>query len=150
MKLNLGCSNSLVSGYINVDIAETPGVVRVDLSVAPWPWADSTIEHIIAHDIIEHLANKIQTMNEIYRVLVPNGTVHIVVPTTDGPGAWQDPTHVSFWNMNSFKYYYHGSEEQRRFAKAYNITAMFRAISSTLHPDQGDGPRAELTLVAVK
>ena len=26
-------------------------------------------------------------------------------PPTDGRGAWQDPTHVSFWNEHSFWYY---------------------------------------------
>ena len=26
-------------------------------------------------------------------------------PSTDGRGAFQDPTHVSFWNSNSFWYY---------------------------------------------
>ena len=29
----------------------------------------------------------------------------IEVPSTDGRGAWQDPTHVSFWNEHSFWYY---------------------------------------------
>ena len=31
--------------------------------------------------------------------------VIIEVPSTDGRGAFQDPTHVSFWNSNSFWYY---------------------------------------------
>jgi len=26
-------------------------------------------------------------------------------PLTDGRGAWQNPTHVSFWNENSFWYW---------------------------------------------
>ena len=28
-----------------------------------------------------------------------------LTPSTDGRGAFQDPTHVSFWNSNSFWYY---------------------------------------------
>ena len=27
------------------------------------------------------------------------------IPSTDGRGAFQDPTHVSYWNENSFLYY---------------------------------------------
>ena len=27
------------------------------------------------------------------------------MPSTDGRGAWCDPTHVSFWNSRSFRYY---------------------------------------------
>lgn len=34
----------------------------------------------------------------------------IEVPSTDGRGAWQDPTHVSFWNENSFWYYTQSSK----------------------------------------
>jgi hypothetical protein len=44
-------------------------------------------------------------MKEIYRVLAPGGWLIAQVPSTDGRGAFQDPTHVSFWNENSFKYY---------------------------------------------
>jgi hypothetical protein len=44
-------------------------------------------------------------MKEIYRCLAPNGWALIEVPSTDGRGAFQDPTHVTFWNSNSFWYY---------------------------------------------
>jgi hypothetical protein len=44
-------------------------------------------------------------MNRAYKALVPGGWMLISVPSTDGRGAFQDPTHVSFWNENSFWYY---------------------------------------------
>jgi len=44
-------------------------------------------------------------MNELYRILVPGGWLLTATPSTDGRGAWQDPSHVSFWNANSFWYY---------------------------------------------
>ncbi len=44
-------------------------------------------------------------MSEIHRVLAPGGWAFIQVPSTDGRGAFQDPTHVSYWNENSFLYY---------------------------------------------
>ncbi len=39
-------------------------------------------------------------MNEIWRICKPGATLDILVPSTDGRGAFQDPTHVSFWNIN--------------------------------------------------
>ncbi|MFM6265385.1 MAG: methyltransferase domain-containing protein, partial [Dolichospermum sp.] len=66
---------------------------------------DHSVDFIKAYDIIEHLPNRIHTMNEIWRILKPGGIVDISVPSTDGRGAFQDPTHVSFWNINSFMYY---------------------------------------------
>ena len=52
-------------------------------------------------------------MAEIHRVLCHGGWAFIEVPSTDGRGAWQDPTHISYWNKNSFFYY--TRREQARF-----------------------------------
>jgi len=128
MKLNLGCSDEHLDGFVNVDVCE-PADVIADLTVT-WPWDDGTVSHIRAWDIIEHLPEPIFTMNEMWRVLEPGGTVEIVVPTTDGRGAWQDPQHVSFWNRNSFFYYTDGKGERERFGKSYGITARFRVLNA--------------------
>ena len=58
-----------------------------------------------ALDAVEHMKDPLNTMKEIYRCLADFGWAIIEVPTTDGRGAFQDPTHVSFWNSNSFWYY---------------------------------------------
>lgn len=138
-KLNLGCSDRHIADYINVDIVE-PADTVADLAQR-WPWEDNSIDEIIAHDIIEHLPNKILTMNEAYRVLRHGGLLKVIVPTTDGPGAWQDPTHISFWCRNSFWYYTHGDAHRERFGKAYGIEARFnvtheqivRSIAGIVH-----------------
>lgn len=145
--LNLGCSDAHESGYLNVDRCE-PADVIVDLSQS-WPWSDSSIDGIRAHDIIEHLPDKIHTMNEAYRVLRHGGTFDIVVPTTDGPGAFQDPTHVSFWNRNSFFYFTNGDAHRERFGKAYGITARFRVVAERLDRPFGVA-KLSITLSAVK
>lgn len=146
--LNLGCSDAHVSGYLNVDRVEPANVV-CDLSAAPWPWADSSVDRIRAHDIIEHLPDKIRTMNEAWRVLKPGAEFEIVVPTTDGPGAWQDPTHVSWWNRNSFMYYTDGDPHRERFGKAYGITARFRVVRERLDIPMGVH-KLTIVLAAVK
>lgn len=82
---------------------------------------DNSVGHIHAQDFLEHIphchssscshnyGNKpicvVGMMNEIWRVLAPNGWFTSSTPSTDGRGAFQDPTHVSFWNPNSFWYY---------------------------------------------
>jgi SAM-dependent methyltransferase len=60
---------------------------------------------INASHLLEHLRDPLHIMKEIHRVLVDGGWAFIEVPSTDGRGAWQDPTHVSYWNENSFWYY---------------------------------------------
>jgi hypothetical protein len=147
-RLNLGCCDALLPEYVNVDIVERPGIVAADLR-QPWPWSDGSVDHVRAWDIIEHLPDKIFTMNELWRVLRPGGTAEIVVPTTDGTGAFQDPTHVSFWNRRSFLYYEAGNPYRDRFATSYGITARFRVMSERTEPSV-DGPRLTIQLQAVK
>lgn len=147
MKLNLGCCDNHLEGYINVDRCP-PADQIVDLA-GPWPWPDNSIEYILAQDVIEHLPDKIHTMNSIWRVLEPGGTVWIEVPTTDGPGAWQDPTHCSYWNRNSFWYYTVGNPHYERFHKHYGIAGGFNVVGETMTWVDGI-PKLSILLEAVK
>ena len=147
MKLNLGCSDDVRPGWINVD-RYPPADQIVDLEQL-WPWSDSSIDEILAQDIIEHLYDKIHTMNELWRVLKPGGKVEIQVPTTDGTGAFQDPTHISYWNRRSFLYYEKGCPYRERFAEAYGIKAAFRVIDEHVR-SSSDGPKLTIVLLAVK
>lgn len=70
-----------------------------------WKLKDDSVGLLRAHDIVEHLRDPIHTMNEAWRVLAHGGVFDVLVPSTDGAGAWCDPTHVSFWNKRSFRYY---------------------------------------------
>lgn len=47
----------------------------------------------------------IHFMNEAWRVLKPGGALKALIPSTDGRGWAQDPTHVSYWNENSILYF---------------------------------------------
>ncbi len=148
VKLNLGCCDALLPGFVNVDRVPAPGVEVVDLAKV-WPWPDGSVEMVRAWDVIEHLPDKILTMNETWRVLRPGGRVEIAVPTTDGPGAFQDPTHVSFWNRRSFLYYEAGNPYRERFAGHYGIRAKFKVVSEKITKSL-DGPRLTIVLEAVK
>jgi len=71
----------------------------------PWPLPDNSVGVIRAFDALEHLRDPVHTMNEAWRVLAPGGFLLTHTPSTDGRGAFCDPTHVSFWNHLSFRYY---------------------------------------------
>lgn len=136
MRLNLGACDDHRPGYINVDRWIPPRFIgsadyqQWDLSVTPWPWADSSVDEIFARDVFEHLPSKLATMNEAHRVLRSGGRLRLIVPTVQGYGAFQDPTHVSFWTPNDLKYYTAGVAERVRFGEAYGINAAFKVLSS--------------------
>jgi hypothetical protein len=90
-------------GYMSVDLRDTADVVA-DLNDGI-PLADNSVGVLNASHILEHLHDKHKIMSEIHRVLAPGGWAFIEVPSTDGRGAFQDPTHVSYWNENCFLYY---------------------------------------------
>jgi len=87
---------------INIDLEE--GNLKHDLNDGI-PLPDNSVGVIWASHIIEHLHDKHKIMKEMHRVLADGGWCFIEVPSTDGRGAFQDPTHVSYWNENSFWYY---------------------------------------------
>ena len=107
IRLNLGCGYRKKKGYLNIDNRE---IVQPDLLcdvVGGLPFDDCSVDEVMAQDFLEHIpiGNVVPLIEEIYRVLKPNGKFISLTPSTDGRGAFQDPTHVSFWNKNSWLYY---------------------------------------------
>ena len=90
-------------GYTTVDLRNTADCVCDLNNGIPLP--DNSVGVLNASHILEHLQDKTKIMGEIHRVLAHGGWAFIEVPSTDGRGAFQDPTHVSYWNENSFLYY---------------------------------------------
>jgi O-antigen biosynthesis protein len=105
LTLDLGAAHGHPAGYIGVDRFPVEGVDIVAELPNPLPLADSSVGVIRAVDFLEHVADKVALINEIYRLLAPGGMLLSQTPSTDGRGAFQDPTHVSFYNENSFWYY---------------------------------------------
>ena len=130
VKVDLCCGASKPKGFIGVDLFGGRGVdIVADLN-GRFPFDDNSVDVVRAHDAIEHLPDRIHTMNEIWRICKPNALVDIFVPSTDGRGAFQDPTHVSFWNINSFVYYsvnhpnYYGLCKRYGFLGGFKIEAI--------------------------
>ncbi len=103
----MGCGGRHVEGYINIDIEERHNPDLVCDIEKGLPYEDDSMEEIRAFDFLEHINpdKVIFVMQEIHRVLKPEGIFHFFVPSTDGRGAFQDPYHVSRWNINNFLYY---------------------------------------------
>jgi len=110
--IDLGASKSPRLGWVSCDIRDDAAIVH-DLRVTPWPWADNSVQAFRANDLLEHLPDKQATMKEIWRCLAPGGWLLAETPSTDGRGAFMDPTHVSYWNEPAFWYWIR--DEQAHF-----------------------------------
>lgn len=121
IRLDLGCGSNKTFGFQGVDILPLAGVDHVlDFRKEGLKkFKESSVDMIRATDFIELIEDKVFILEQLYRALKHNGTVNIQVPSTDGRGAFQDPTHVSYWNENSFYDMYMNGE--LRYGANYNF-----------------------------
>ena len=102
LKIDLCGGFNSPEGYKSIDMRNAE--IIHDLN-NPWPFKNGEVGLVRAHDALEHLKDPIHVMKEAYRCLCPMGWFLTQTPSTDGRGAFQDPTHITFWNSNSFWYY---------------------------------------------
>lgn len=124
LKLDLACGQSPREGFEGVDLYSKDAKHKVDLFRFPWPWATSSVDELNSSHFIEHipmtyLCKKhgheqlpcegapdlfFAFFDECYRILKPQGKMHIVVPTCRSERAFQDPTHRRFIAQATFFY----------------------------------------------
>lgn len=79
MKLNLGCEDKILDGYVNVDIVDRVGNVTWDLNVIPYPFEDNSIDHILFSHTLPFLDNPIKVMQECHRICKNGAIINISV-----------------------------------------------------------------------
>ena len=105
LKLDLCCSSRKPEGFFGIDIFPFPDVDKIYNLNDGIPLEDNSCMEIRGHDAIEHIFDGLKIMKEIWRVSIDGALIDILVPSTDGRGAWQDLSHRSYWNQNSFGYW---------------------------------------------
>ena len=99
LKLNLGCGQNKLPGFVNVDKAERCAPDRVvDLERFPWPFEDDSVGEVVLRHTLEHLGATpdiyLGIFKELYRVCAKDATVTIAVPHPRSDDFLNDPTHV--------------------------------------------------------
>jgi len=85
-KLNLGCGERHIDGYINIDFKKSPAVDRVlDINNLDKEYHEYSLDVIYASHVIEHFKrdNGNNILKQIYKVLKPSGIFRIAVPDWD-------------------------------------------------------------------
>ena len=156
MKVNLGSGPIRYEGFINIDASShvNPDIVcNIEEGIL---LEDSTVSVMRANMILEHVSDIIFVMNEIWRVLRPDGVIHIIVPHETSAMAWGDPTHKRVFNEESFGYFcskwhggINGKSNHYRVHKEYGIMCNFEMISQDVHLDRRSG-HMKTSLRAIK
>lgn len=97
MKVNLGCGNRKIKDYVNVDLFGSPDV-KHNLDIAPYPFKDNSVDHIICMHCLEHLKEPELFFSEVKRILKVGGIIQITVPHRDGKLAYSTFGHRGFYH----------------------------------------------------
>lgn len=100
--LNLGCGADYMDGAINVDRFASKVDVRHDLDQTPYPFPDDEFDEIRCMNIIEHLENILEVMQELHRIGRPGCRVIIRVPHFRSACLYEDITHRRGFAWRSF------------------------------------------------
>jgi O-antigen biosynthesis protein len=108
-KIDLGGTIDPRPGYETLNYRDADIIANLN---ERWPFEDGEVGVIHSSHTLNKIQDKQFAMSEIHRVLDNGAWAFIEVPSTDGRGAFQDPTHVSYWNENSFLYYTRRAQAQ--------------------------------------
>lgn len=88
--LDVGCRNAVLRKYLDdsvkyygIDIEpEVDFVQKVNVSMDKFPFESNFFDYVIISEVLEHLDNQHHCLNEIYRVLKPEGILIGTVPNS--------------------------------------------------------------------
>ena len=151
LAIDLGAAHNKPEGYLGVDQYDGSGVDIVTDLTRGIDLPDGSVGVIRAVDFLEHIPDKIAIFNELYRLLAPDGMLLSLTPSTDGRGAFQDPTHVAFYNENSF--WYVTDEAYARYVPQlrcrFQVSRLVTYFPSAWH-EEHNIPYVSANLIAIK
>jgi len=130
LKLNLGCGEKRLPGYVNCDrLPQAPADRHFDLNQFPYPFPDESADEVLMDNVLEHLDDIPAVMAEVHRILRPGGLFRIYVPYGKSDWAMQDPTHKHFFTERSMDYFTEGHPY------SFYVPFRFRLLQARLYGD---------------
>src|SRR5437762_3255432 len=109
LKINLGCGLRYLADYVNCDVlTHLQADKYFDLNNPPYPFEPDSADEIYMDNVLEHLSDVVQVMEELHRILKVGGRLRILVPYGKTDWALQDPTHKHYFTENSLNYFVEG------------------------------------------
>jgi SAM-dependent methyltransferase len=108
---------------------------QANITLNPIPFDDNSFDSVSAFDFIEHVPRQavmggqivlpfMNLMDEVWRVLKPDGLFYAVTPAFPAPEAFQDPTHVNIITEKTHEYFC----GQDAYGRNYGFKGDFEAI----------------------
>lgn len=143
------------------DSVDSDSMRRADLTVQQIPFPGASFDYVTAFDFLEHVPRVlwvgaetrfcfIELMNEVYRVLKPQGIFLSLTPAVPSQATFSDPTHVNHITAATFPVYFSDYVNDFPAAVSYGFVGNFHCLSqgwigghlaSLLRKDQDKGQR---------
>jgi len=148
LRLDLACGKAKREGFIGIDHKNLSSQYKVgefkqvDLEQYPWPFEDNSVYEIHCSHYVEHVTDLKAFMEEVYRILMPKGSISMQGPYWANVRCWQDFTHKRALTDNTMKYF------DQTWLKAnglehYDVKADFESINTVYMFSEEWKPRAD-------
>jgi len=109
IRLDLGCGRAKQEGFVGVDRFPLPGVDIVADLARPLPFRSDSVDLVVALHGLEHVANLIATMQEVYRVCRDGARICIVAPYFEQKLNLANPYHLQAFNEHTPRFWTNAS-----------------------------------------
>lgn len=143
IRLNLGCGQMRLSGFVGVD--NNPNATAADvvhnLNSLPYPFDDSSVREVLINHVLEHLNDPIKVLIELYRICDDGARISVKSPHFSCN--WLHPGHRSAISTMLFDYFNQSSSD-------FYGNCCFKVNSVRLRWLKPDGPHGWLPNVLGK
>ena len=110
-KLNIGCGNAPMEGFINVDIGNCNKDMYMDVT-KPLPFPDECFTEISAQHVMEHIPKESfwDVFRELHRVMRKGCCFSFCVPHAGSDNYWTDPTHSMPYTVRTMDFLIKGKQ----------------------------------------
>jgi SAM-dependent methyltransferase len=124
--LDVGCGTNKWPGAVGLDISpDTDADVVHDLDSFPYPFEDSSFDHVLMQDVLEHVREPIRVVDELHRICRPGARIQLRTPHFSSMLAYSDPTHRHYFSAEAIR-----SLAEPRFA--HYTTVRLRVVHVTI------------------
>lgn len=128
MKLNIGCGNKEIDGYIGVDKFPCAAAKYIcDIENEKLPFDDDSVDGIILDNVIEHFYDIPAVIKELNRVSKKGAIIKIITPHFSSLASWIDPTHIHHLSYFSFDHF--ERENVAHYIGGKGIKVKYRKLS---------------------
>ncbi|RKI41032.1 glycosyltransferase [Corallococcus sp. AB004] len=110
-RLHLGYGPDVRPGFVRFSThpaSALKGEFEVDPFNPQLPFEDEAFDEIHGVHFIQHMAHKVRILEELWRIARHNAVIHLRLPDRRHGDAFLDPTHLSYWEVDSIDFFVPG------------------------------------------